>query len=290
MKLQLDKCDFFKDEVEFLGFIVSSQGIKTNPKKIEAISKFPIPKTLKELRSFLGLSGYYRRFVRDYAKLAKPLTSLLREEGGRISKRQSAKQYITLDKAALESFEKFKKSLVSQDTILAYPDFEKPFELTTDASNFALGAVLSQSNRPISFISRTLSKTEEHYATNEKEMLAIIWSLNSFRNYLYGKSKVIIRTDHQPLTYALNNKNNNGQMKRWKAALEEYDYVMEYKPGKGNIVADALSRNPYVTEINSLSVSEHSDESSGENLIPSMEYPINVFKNQLFLMTNQTPS
>lgn len=180
--------------------------------------------------------------------------------------------------------------MVSQDIVLAYPDFEKPFELTTDASNFALGAVLSQSDRPIAFISRTLSKTEEHYATNEKEMLAIIWSLNSFRNYLYGKSKVIIRTDHQPLTYAMSNKNNNGKMKRWKAVLEEYNYEMEYKPGKTNIVADALSRKPDVTEINSMSVIQHSDGSSGENIIPSVEYPINVFKNHLFLHINPTPS
>lgn len=165
--------------------------------------------------------------------------------------------------------------------MLAYPNFNKEFSLTTDASNFALGAVLSQEDKPIIFISRTLSKTEENYAANEKEMLAIIWALNCLRNYLYGSAKVNIYTDHQPLTYALSNRNNNTKMKRWKAILEEYNYQLHYKPGKINVVADALSRIP--PEINTLTSSEHSAESSSQSLIYSVEVPINVLKNQIFL-------
>lgn len=188
------------------------------------------------------MSGYYRRFIKDFSKLAKPLTSLLRGEGGRTSKNKSAKLEIHLDEEAKESFIKIKNSLTSEDVVLAYPDFSKDFELVTDASNFAIGAVLSQDDRPISFISRTLSRAEEHYAANEKEMLAIVWALNTLRNYLYGSAKVKIFTDHQPLTYVLSNKNNNSKMKRWKAILEEYNYEMFYKPGKINVVADALSR------------------------------------------------
>ncbi|XP_075157913.1 uncharacterized protein LOC142231180 [Haematobia irritans] len=289
MKVQLDKCHFFKKSVEFLGFIISSEGITTNPAKTEAISKFPPPTTLKELRSFLGLSGYYRRFIQDYAKLAKPLTSLLRGEEGRVSKNQSKSIRINLDSEALAAFQKIKSTLVSRDIILTYPDFTKDFDLTTDASNFAIGAVLSQEDKPIMFISRTLSKTEENYATNEKEMLAIIWALNSLRNYLYGTAKVNIFTDHQPLTYALSNKNNNSKMKRWKAILEEYNYELHYKPGKANVVADAMSRIPNVP-VNTLTSSVHSDESSSQNLIYSVNVPINAFKNQILLETNDSES
>ena len=185
MKIQLNKCIFLKKETEFLGFIVSEEGIKTNPGKIKAIAEFPYPATVYDLRSFLGLAGYYRRFVRDYAKVAKPLTNLLRGVDGRISKNQSKKTPVHLDDVAKEAFNKIKRILTSREIILNYPDPSKDFELTTDASNYAIGAVLSQGNRPIAFISRALSVTEENYATNEREMLAIIWSLKILRNYLY---------------------------------------------------------------------------------------------------------
>ena len=114
-------------------------------------------------------------------------------------------------------------------------------------------------------------------------MLAIIWALNSFRRYLYGSPKVIIFTDHQPLTYALSNKNYNGKMKRWKCILEEYNYEMKYKPEKTNVVADALSRPPQ-TDVNTLTTTDHSDESFAHRLIPATEAPINAFKNQLFIL------
>jgi len=288
MKVQMDKCEFFKKEVNFLGFTISDQGVKTNTQKVQAISKFPIPQSLKELRSFLGLSGYYRRFIRDYAKLAKPLTTLLRGEGGRISTRISDKVPISMNKQAIEAFDKIKQTLSSSDVILKYPNFSKEFHLTTDASNFAIGAVLEQEGKPITFISRTLSKTEENYATNEKEMLAIVWALQSLRTYLYGRAKVVIFTDHQPLTFALSNKNHNAKLKRWKTFIEEFNYELKYKPGTSNVVADALSRNPII-ELNSTEATVMSDESSSHNLIPSMEVPINVFKNQLFILTGEKP-
>lgn len=283
LKIQLDKCEFLQEQVEFLGLVISKDGIKTNPKKVKAIVDFPIPRTLKELRSFLGLAGYYRRFIKDFAKIAKPLTTLLRGEDGHVSKGLSKNKAIQLDSQAAEAFEKVKNSLLSKEVLLAFPDFGKEFELTTDASNLALGAVLSQGGKPITFLSRSLSKTEENYAANEKEMLAIIWALTSLRNFLYGSRKVKIFTDHQPLTYALSNKNNNSKMKRWKAILEEYNYELKYKPGNTNAVADALSRLPKSSELNSLSVTQHSDDSSGHNLIPTVETPINVFRNQLVL-------
>lgn len=284
MKVQIDKCEFFKEEVDFLGFTISKNGVTTNPIKVKTIENFPAPKTLRELRSFLGLASYYRRFIRDFAKLAKPLTSLLRGENGRASKNISKRTKIELDKEALDAFSKIRRTLASQDVILSYPNFSKEFQLTTDASNYAIGAVLEQDSRPITFISRTLTKTEENYAANEKEMLAIVWALQSLRMYLYGTTKVVIYTDHQPLTFALSAKNNNAKLKRWKSRLEEYNHELRYKPGTSNVVADALSRIPVGTQVNSTTATIHSDQSSSHNLIPVEDVPINVFKNQLLLL------
>lgn len=291
LKVQLDKCEFLKREVEFLGFLISDSGIKTNPERIKAVKNFPVPKTLKDLRSFLGLSNFYRRFIRDYAKIAKPLTLLLRGDNGRVSKHHSKKINVDLNEEAINAFNKLKDSLTSEDVLLAYPDFNKEFHLTTDASNYALGAVLSQDDRPIIFLSRTLQKSEEHYATNEKELLAIVWALKSLRNYLYGSAKMKIFTDHLPLTYALNNKNCNYKLKRWKAFLEDFKYELLYKPGSTNVVADALSRIPQeASHINSMTATQHSDESSSQNLIQFTDAPLNAFKNQIIISSEDTPS
>ena len=202
------------------------------------------------------------RTIRQYAKLAKPLSSILRGEDGRVSKNDSKKKIINMNQDAIEAFGKIKHSLVSDKVILQFPDFNKEFHLTTDASDFAIGAMLSQGDRPISFICRTLSKAEENYATNQKEMLAIIWALKALRNYLYGRTKIKIYTDHQPLTYSLSSWNGNSKVKRWKAYLEEYNYELIYKPGKSNVVADALSRP---SQINTVISTQHSAESSAEN-------------------------
>lgn len=289
LKVQFAKCEFIKEETEFLGIIVGQNGIRTTPKKVEAIKNFPRPKNIHDLRSFLGMAGHYRRFVKAYAQIAKPLTEILRGELGRISKHMSKKTPINLSAQQIEAFKQLKMCLVSEDVMLHYPDFNKAFELTTDASDYALGAVLAQDGRPISFLSRTLSRAEENYATNEKEMLAIIDALQSLRCFLYGSKKIKIFTDHQPLTFALSNKNTNAKMKRWKAQLEEYNHELIYKPGSTNVVADLLSRPP-ITSVNSLTPTVHSSDSSSENLIPSVETPINVFKNQILISEDSTPS
>lgn len=291
-KIQPDKSEFFKEEVEFLGFIVSKNGLKPNIKKVEAIKKYPEPDNLKALRSFLGLSGYYRRFIKDYAKIAKPLTKLLRGEDGhsQIGKNQSKNHTITFDEKAKKAFNTLKDILSSKD-VLAFPDFTKPFILTTDASNVAIGAVLSQKfpegEKPITFISRTLTKAEENYATNEKEMLAIIWALDSLRNYVYG-AEILIYTDHMPLTFAMSPKNNNNKMKKWMAHLDEHNHQIFYKPGRTNLVADALSRVQINNMINSMTPTQHSAEDDDRHYIPSTESPVNVFKNQLIFQINRT--
>lgn len=291
MRVSQEKSKFFKEEVEFLGFTVSSSGIKTNPSKVEDILNFQVPESLRALRSFLGLSGYYRRFIKDYASIVKPLTKYLRGENGNIGTQSSKKVKISLDCEALLAFNKVKSILASEDVLLQYPDYSKSFELTTDASASALGAVLSQDGRPITMISRTLSKTEENYATNERELLAIVWALQSLRHYLYGIKDINIFTDHQPLIYSISDKNPNTKMKRWRAFIEEYSPSFYYKPGKENVVADALSRQ-FVNHVSSESYSTIHSEHSSSHFIKTVKYPVNQFRNQLILSksnsTNKT--
>lgn len=197
LKVNLDKSEFLKEEINFLGFNVKKGGFSANPDRLTAIVNFPQPKTVHDLRSFLGLTGHYRRFIRGYAEIAKPLTSMMRGDLGKTPRNKSMKMNIELNSEQIKSFKQLKNCLVSNEIILQYPDFNKPFELTTDASKYALGAVLSQDNRPITYLSRTLSRAEEQYATNEKEMLAIIWALKELNCYLYGAKSIKIFTDHQ---------------------------------------------------------------------------------------------
>lgn len=285
MRVSSEKSKFFRKEVEFLGFVVSAQGIKTCPDKVKDIIDYETPKTLRSLRSFLGLSGYYRRFIKDYAQIAKPLTKFLRGENGNVSSRKSKNIPVHFDEDAINAFKRIKSILASEDVLLLYPDYSKPFDLTTDASSCALGAVLSQNGRPITMISRTLSTTEENYATNERELLAIVWSLRKLRNYLYGAKRLNIFTDHQPLTFAISEKNPNTKIKRWKAFVEEFSPTFHYKPGRENHVADALSRqhiNIMQQTNESESETAHSEESLTQT-IRTVENPVNCFRNQIVI-------
>lgn len=215
-------------------------------KKIKAIQNFPVPKTAKDIKSFLGLLGYYRRFIQNFAKITKPFTKCLKKG-----------EKIIHTKEFLETFQLCKK-ILSNDPILQYPDFNKPFILTTDASNIALGAVLSQGNigsdLPIAYASRTLNSAENNYSTIEKELLAIVWATKYFRPYLFGRKFTIV-TDHKPLQWLFNLKEPNSRLVRWRLKLEEYDYNIIYKKGKNNTNADALSR----VELNAI---DDNDETS----------------------------
>lgn len=230
LKIQLDKSEFFRKEVSFLGHVISPEGIKPNPAKIESVVNYPIPKTTKEIKSFLGLVGYYRKFISDFAKIVSPLTKCLKK-GSKIN--------IT-DPDYVESFE-LCKELLTNAPILAYPDFKKQFTLTTDASNVSIAGVLSQSNRPIAYYSRTLNSAEKNYSTIEKELLAILDSTKHFRPYLFGQN-FVIETDHNPLVWLYKIKEPNSKLVRWKLKLEEFNFTITYKRGKENKVADALSR------------------------------------------------
>lgn len=285
MKISSEKSHFFSVSIEFLGHVIKNGRITVDPIKTEAIRNYPIPTTLKELRSFLGLTGYYRKFMQNYAQMVKPLTIHLRGENGQIGKNQSAKIAIKLDEAAIEATEQIKQKLCEQ-VELFQPDYSKPFELTTDASNVAIGAVLSQGRRPIIFLSRTLSESEQDFATNEKELLAIVWALTKLRNLLYGIADLTIYSDHESLKFSVSDKNPNVKLKRWKNFVEEFGANMEYKPGNQNIVADALSRiNIPAEKINSSSLvsSDHSIQSSPLEQIPKTHKAVNNFRNQLHI-------
>lgn len=289
MRISTEKSKFFKSEVEFLGFTVSQHGIKTCPSKVQDILNYKTPETLRALRSFLGLSGYYRRFIRDYASIAKPLTKYLRGENGQIGTASSKKIPISLDEDGLSAFDKLKRILASDDVLLLHPDYDKSFELTTDASSNALGAVLSQDGRPITMISRTLSQTEENYATNERELLAIVWALQSLRHYLYGIKNIKIFTDHQPLIFAISDRNPNTKMKRWRAFIEEFSPKFFYKPGNENKVADALSRQ-FINAMSDEAISTVHSEISSTDAIKSIKYPVNQFRNQLIISKSSSSS
>lgn len=233
LKLQPDKCEFLKREVSYLGHVISEQGVQPNPEKVNAIKNYPVPKDAKMIKQFLGLVGYYRRFIKNFAKIAKPLTNLLKKEIP-----------FSWTNEHQTSFDTFRNILLTSP-ILSYPDFSKEFILTTDASNFAIGAILSQgklgSDLPIAYASRTLNNSEQNFSTTEKELLAIVWSVKHFRPYLYGRTFTIV-TDHKPLTWLFNCKDPGSRLVRWRLKLAEYDYKIEYKAGKLNSNADALSR------------------------------------------------
>ncbi len=240
LKIQPDKCEFLKQECLYLGHIISEHGIKPDPNKIKSVLEFPIPATVKQIKSFLGLSGYYRKFIKSYSLIAKPITNLL-------------KKGVTFnwDDNCQKAFDCLKSSLCSEP-ILQYPDFTKPFIVTTDASGKALGAILSQGevpqDLPIAYASRTLNKSENNYSTTELECLAIIFAVKIFRPYLYGR-KFIILSDHRALSWLFNLKDPLSKLARWRIFLEEYDYEIKYKPGVQNSNVDALSRMYTITEI-----------------------------------------
>lgn len=240
LKLKPSKCHFAQAEVKYLGHIVNKDGVAPCPDKCEAVKSFPTPTDVKSLRSFLGLANYYRKFVKGFSQIAAPLNHLLRKNV----------PFVWSDECE-SAFQQLRDGLCSPP-ILAYPDFSKPFILTTDASNSAVGGILGQvqdgKERVIQYAGRSLNKHETQYTITEKEGLAIIYSLKVFDPYLRN-SKFRIITDHQALKYIFNEKENTGsRVARWAMALQQYDYDVVHRAGRANENADALSRRHYDQE------------------------------------------
>ena len=231
LKLKPRKCQLFKKEVEFLGHVINESGVSTDPGKIDCIKYWPQPSNVKEIRSFLGLCSYYRRFIADYSHLAKPLMRLTEKN----------KTFDWTDECQ-HAFDCLKKLLMTTP-VLAHPDFTKNFILDTDASDNAIGAVLPQkfgkTERVVVYASRTLTKSERKYFVTRKELLALV----NFVKYLYGQ-KFIARTDHSSLRWILNFKNPEGQVARWLEELSTFPMEIEHRPDRLHGYADGLSWIP----------------------------------------------
>ena len=223
------KCCFGVQQVEYLGHYISGDGVATDPKKIEAVVQWPVPKNVKQLRGFLGLTGYYRRFVRDYGKIAQPLTVLCKSSSS-----------FPWNETATTAFERLKEAMTNA-LVLSLPDFSQDFTIETGASGNGIGAVLMQQGHPIAFISKALSAKHQALSAYDKEMFAILFAVKKWHFYLVGRH-FIIRTDHQPLKYLVEQKVTTPSQQVWLAQLMSYDFEIVYKKGSENRVADALSR------------------------------------------------
>ena len=235
LKLGARKCHLAAQEVSFLGYKVTPEGLEPEPRLMEAISKLPPPINVAEVRSFLGLVGYYRRFVKKFSDKAAPLNALLRKD-----------QAWKWTQECQDAFETLKGEIASRP-VSAYPNFSKPFRLYTDASNIGLGAILAQKQegkeKIICCASRTLNNAETNYSTTKKECLAIVWGVQVFRPFLVATHFEIL-TDHYALQWLRSMKSTSAILHRWAAALEDYRFTIIHRPGKLQGHVDALSRLP----------------------------------------------
>ncbi|GKA40508.1 putative reverse transcriptase domain-containing protein [Tanacetum coccineum] len=226
---KFSKCDFWLSKVQFLGHVIDSEGIHVDPAKIESIKDWESPKTPTEIRQFLGLAGYYRRFIEGFSKIAKPMTKLT----------QKSVKFNWGEKEET-AFQTLKQKLCSAP-ILALPEGSENFVVYCDASHKGLGAVLMQKEKVIAYASRQLKIHEKNYTTHDLELGAVVFALKMWRHYLYG-TKCVVYTDHKSLQHILDQKELNMRQRRWLELLSDYDCELRYHPGKANVVADALSR------------------------------------------------
>lgn len=236
LKLNPDKCNFFKGEVTFLGHTVTDKGILPNKSVSSIIDAYPVPKDAKGVNRFTSFASFYRRFINNYATLVKPMKAL--EKKG---------VPFIWNEACQDAFDTV-RYVLKNPPILQYPDFEKEFILTTDASKLGCGAVLQQEHEgtllPVAYASRGFTKGESNKSTIEQELTAIHWAVTHFRAYLYGR-KFLIQTDHKPLVYLYSLKDPSSKLTRMRLDLEEFNFDIQYVKGKDNVIADALSRIDY---------------------------------------------
>ncbi|MES9884898.1 MAG: reverse transcriptase domain-containing protein [Sedimenticola sp.] len=235
LKLKPSKCNLFQTELSFLGHVVSEEGIKCDPDKVDTILSWPIPKNVSEVRSFLGIIGYYRRFIPACSTLCSPLNDLLKKSA----------RFTWSDQCQL-SFETLKLKLTS-NPVLAYPNETDTFILDTDASLSGIGCVLSQvqngEEKVISYSSVTLNKAQTRYCVTFRELLAVVTFVKKYRHFLWGR-EFLVRTDHASLVWLKNFKEPEGMLARWISVLETYDFEIQYRKGSLHSNADFMSRKP----------------------------------------------
>ena len=236
LKLKPSKCNFVCTKVNYLGHVVSPKGIAPDPDKISAVKDFPRPHNVKTVRSFLGLANYYRRFVKDFAKIAAPLKQLLRKD-----------HKFAWTSQCEDAFKALKEALTSAP-ILAFPNFSEMFHLFVDASNDGIGATLGQIQNgkevAIAYGGRDFNSAERNYSTTEREALAVIFGIKKFEPYLHGR-KFILHTDHHSLKWLMNITDPTGRLARWTLLVQQHDFEIRHRPGASHANADALSRRPY---------------------------------------------
>ena len=249
---KLSKCEFLREEVPFLGFIVSAEGIKVDPRKTAAITQWATPTEdkdpLSNLRSFLGLTNYFRRFVMAYAKMISPLTDLLKKDAPFVWGPDQEQAFLRI------------KEALTNPPVLALPDFSKPFEIWCDASGIGIGAVMLQEGRPITFESRKLNSAEKNYHVTEQELLAVVHALKVWRCYLEGVVFTVV-TDHKPNTFFSTQPILSRRQVGWSQYLQQFTFRWEYRPGRIN-VADHLSRYPVL--VMTRRAAKHADRSRAE--------------------------
>ncbi|GAU35508.1 hypothetical protein TSUD_155390 [Trifolium subterraneum] len=234
---KFSKCEFWLSEVKFLGHVISQGGVSVDPSKVEAVLNWERPRTVSEIRSFLGLAGYYRRFILGFSEIALPLTRLTRKGAA-----------FVWDELCENSFNLLKQKLTSAP-VLVIPDPDKKYVVYCDASHKGLGCVLMQDGAVVAYASRQLKPHEENYPTHDLELAAIIFALKIWRHYLYGV-QFALYSDHKSLRYLFDQKELNMRQRRWMEYLKDFDFELNYHPGKANVVADALSRKAlYASEI-----------------------------------------
>ena len=246
LKLKPSKCEVFKSEINYLAHHVSWKGVLPSKKNLASIAQCPPPDTYTKVKSFVGLVGHYRHFIKGFAKIAVPLYDLTSGDN-----KDKKSEHVDLPPEAHEAFYHLKAACL-QAPILSFPDFTKPFLLERDASGRGLGAVLSQKQADgryhlITYASQVMNETEQRYHSNKQEFLALKWAITEqFHEYLspYGKNRneFVVHTDNNPLTYIFSSANLDAAGQRWVAHLTSYNFSLEYQKGKDNTVADFLSQ------------------------------------------------
>jgi len=229
LSAKLSKCEFWLEEVKFLGHVISNKRVLVDPTKVEAVLQWEPPKTVTEIRSFLSLARYYSRFIEGFSKIVMPLTQLTKK----------GQAFVWTEKCE-NSFQELKKRLTTSP-VLALPDLTGHFVIFCDASKMGLGCVLMQDRRVVAYSSRQLRTHEKNYPTHDLELAAIVYALKIWRHYVYG-GKFEIFSDHKSLKYLFDQKELNIRQRRWMKFLKDYDFELHYHPGKANVVVDALSR------------------------------------------------